>query len=79
MALITTEYSPEQEELRQGIKLLLGLLDTRLAASPLTVEEKQAIADYNEDCSIHLWYYESCKACNGIMLAATCLEGNPTV
>lgn len=70
--------SPEQQELLDGIQLLLGILDVRLVNEPLTTEEEDQIQAYNDDCSIHIWYDRYCKACNGIILAMTCKEGTPS-
>tara|TARA_R100000951_G_C2603109_1_gene168801 strand:- start:754 stop:978 length:225 start_codon:yes stop_codon:yes gene_type:complete len=72
-------YNEEQQQLLDGIKMLLNILDSRLPSQPLTEDEVNQIKGYNDDCDLHiiadLLY---CKACQGIVVAMTCKEGTPT-
>lgn len=66
------------EEYKEGVKLLLQILDTRLEQQPLSEEETQSLINYNNSCSIHVFPdLQYCKACKGIIVAMTCKEGTP--
>lgn len=76
---LQTEYTYNQQELLDGIQLLLNIIQVRLGEQPLTVEEIDNIDTYNNNCTIHITTDRYCKACNGIIVAMTCKDGQQDV
>ncbi len=66
-------------EYKEALKLVLGLLENRLEDQPLSDLELQAVDDFNKGCILHyIPDLRYCKACQGIIVAITCQEGGPT-